>query len=85
MDNNNYEKTSKKKEEEIRRLLGSYNGLPAKLKQDLMSLGMVITDEGKHYKMSYYGDGRYTIVMSKTPSDGRTGKNIVSEVVGKMV
>lgn len=85
IDNNNYEKTSKKKEEEIRRLLGSYNGLPAKLKQDLMSLGMVITDEGKHYKMSYYGDGRYTIVMSKTPSDGRTGKNIVSEVVGKMV
>ncbi|MCR5059545.1 MAG: hypothetical protein K6A80_00785 [Saccharofermentans sp.] len=85
IENNNYEKSSKMREEEIRRLLGTYDGLPAKLKQDLMSLGMVITDDGKHYKMSYYGDGRYTVAMSKTPSDWRAGKNLVSEVVGKMV
>ena len=50
-----------------------------------MALGMEFKDEGKHYKMIYYGDGRYAVSMSKTPSDWRTGRNLVSEVVGKMV
>ena len=48
-----------------------------KLHQKLKELGLEITDEGKHYKVTYFGDGRYETVYAKTPSDYRAGKNNV--------
>jgi hypothetical protein len=54
------------------------------IRQKLESLGFVITEDGKHYKLTYYGDDRYQIILSKTPSDIRTGKNS-SQKLSKMV
>lgn len=81
---NNSEDILSKKREEVKRLLTDYRGLTGKLKQDLKQLGFYISDEGKHYKLTYFDDNRYTITMAKTPSDGRAGKNNVSEINKKV-
>lgn len=81
---NNSEDVLSKKREEVKRLITDYSGLTGKLKQDLKQLGFTISDEGKHYKLTYFDDNRYTITMAKTPSDGRAGKNNVSEINNKV-
>ena len=73
-----------KKREEVKRLLTGYSGLTGKLKQELQQLGFTITEDGKHYKLTYFNDKRYIIHMAKTPSDGRAGKNIVSDINNKV-
>ena len=47
------------------------------LRQDLQRAGFEINEDGKHYKLWFYGDGRYATELPKTPSGGpREGKNI---------
>lgn len=79
IDSNEYEKIGLTKAQEVKRILKTYDGMSAKTRQALMELGFEITEEGKHYKVRYYGDGRYQMTFSKTPSDGRTGKNCAQE------
>ena len=55
--------------------------MPAKLRQDIERLGFEISDDGKHYKLRYHGDGRYTVTIAKTPSDGRSGKNTLQDLI----
>lgn len=81
---NNSEDILSKKREEVKRLLTDYSGLTGRLKQDLKQLGFSITEDGKHYKLTYFNDKRYIIHMAKTPSDGRAGKNIVSDINNKV-
>lgn len=71
--------------DEIKRLLTDYKGINSKLKQELKKLGFVVSEDGTHYKLTYYNDNRYTIVMAKTPSDSRAGKNNVSEINKKVL
>ena len=79
--NNDYKKLSVAKAEELKRLLKNYDGMSGRTRQALSDLGFVITEEGKHYKVTYYGDGRYQTTYSKTPSDGRTGKNSALQTI----
>ena len=79
--NNNYQKLSAAKAEEAKRILKNYDGMSARTRQALKALGFEITEEGKHYKVTYYGDGRYQTTYSKTPSDGRTGKNSAQQTI----
>ena len=79
--NNDYQKLSVKKAEEIKRILKNYDGMSAKTRSALQALGFEITEDGKHYKVSYYGDGRYQTVYAKTPSDGRAGKNSAQQTI----
>ena len=81
---NDYQKTSDKKAEEVKKLLKSYDGMTGPLRQALEDMGFIITEDGKHYKLTYYGDDRYQVIFSKTPSDHRTGKNS-SQKLNKMV
>ncbi len=78
---NDYQKISEAKAEELKRLLKNYDGMSARTRQALKALGFEITEEGKHYKITYYGDGRYQTTYSKTPSDGRTGKNSAQQTI----
>ncbi|MBR6960175.1 MAG: hypothetical protein IKH76_06815 [Clostridiales bacterium] len=71
---NNYEHLSEIKGDELKRLVKAYAGMPAQLRNDLEALGFQISDGGKHYKVQYHGDPRYTETMSKTPSDWKTGQ-----------
>lgn len=79
--NNNFQKLSISKAEEIKLLLKNYDGMSGKTRQALKTLGFEITEEGKHYKVTYYGDGRYQTTYSKTPSDGRTGRNSAQQTI----
>lgn len=79
--NNDYKKLSATKAEEAKRILKNYDGMSARTRQALKDLGFEITEEGKHYKVAYYGDGRYQMTYSKTPSDGRTGKNSAQQTI----
>jgi len=72
---NDYQQTSVKRAEEVKKQLKSYDGMTGPLRQSLEDMGFVITEDGKHYKLTYYGDARYQVIFSKTPSDHRTGKN----------
>lgn len=79
--NNDFQKISIEKAEELKRILKNYDGMSSKTRQALKDLGFEITEDGKHYKVTYYGDGRYQTTYSKTPSDGRTGKNCAQQTI----
>lgn len=66
--------------EEIKALFKSYVAMDAKMKQALAKLGFDISEDGKHYKIVFQGDGRYTFSVSKTSSDHRAGKNQASDI-----
>jgi hypothetical protein len=81
---NDYQGTSEKRAEEIKRLLSNYSGMTPKLKHGLEAIGFLF-DESDHQKVKYYGDDRYTVVYASTPSDkGRGGKNNVRTTVKKV-
>ena len=61
--------------------MNDYDSMTARLRQSLENLGFEITEDGKHYKLTYFGDGRYTITISKTPSDARTGRNSAMQII----
>lgn len=81
IENNNFEKLSISKAEKLKTLLKNYDGMSSRTRQELKDLGFEITEDGKHYKLTYYGDGRYTVVLSKTPSDWKTGKNSAAKAI----
>ncbi len=66
--------------EEIKRIFASSGELSAASRRALEDLGFQVTEEGKHYKAVYRGDGRYTFVISKSSSDHRAGKNLASQI-----
>lgn len=82
--NNEYKKTVHQKHEEVKRILKGYTKVTPRMKKDLEKLGFSLTEEGKHYKMTY-GNGRYTTSLAKTPSDGRhSGGNIASDIANQI-
>lgn len=71
---------SEKIKDEIKALFKSYVDMDARMKQALTRLGFDISEDGKHYKIVFQGDGRYTFSVSKTSSDRRAGKNLASDI-----
>lgn len=66
--------------ERIRKCLSNWENKSAQRKE-LESIGFEITEDGKHLKLNFKGDSRYTITVSKTPSDGRSMKNNASDAI----
>lgn len=81
IESNNYQKLSFDKAKKVKQILKNYDGMSSKTKQALKELGFEISEDGKHYKVVYYGDSRYQTVLSKTPSDARTGKNSAQQII----
>jgi len=71
-------------EEEIKAIFKSYVDMDAKARTTLAKLGFDVSEEGKHYKAVFQGDGRYTFSISKTSSDHRAGKNLASDINNKL-
>jgi len=71
-------------EEEIKTLFKTYQGMDAKTRNALARLGFDLSEDGKHYKAVFQGDGRYTFSLSKTSSDHRAGKNLASDINNKI-
>ena len=63
------------KEDMLKRLFKGYRTLTSPIRQELQRLGFTITDDGKHYKLTYHDDGRYWTAIAKTSSDVRAGNN----------
>lgn len=69
-----------KLEEEIKLLFKAYRDMDARTRSTLARMGFDLSEDGKHYKAVFQGDGRYTFALSKTSSDHRAGKNLASEI-----
>lgn len=82
---NGYEHLGDKKKQKIKDLLKGYDGLKNSLKQELIAFGFEIKEDGRHYKLTYYGDERYSTILAKTPSDHREGKNQSSDICKSML
>lgn len=85
LENNTYEHIPAKRREQIKTALKGYKSLGRSLRSLLESLGFVITDDGKHYKWTYFGDHRYSATMPKTSSDNRAGMNMASLIDNLML
>ena len=68
----------------LKALLKGYDRMNSNIKNGLKELGFDISDGGKHWKLKYQGDDRYTFATSKTGSDRRTGNNLFSDISNKI-
>lgn len=75
LENNPYQHLSDERKQRVKNLFRGYKTLTGAMKQELMSLGFEISDDGKHYKVTYKDDPRYMVTIGKTPSDNRAGSN----------
>ncbi|RHP70425.1 hypothetical protein DXA59_05515 [Clostridium sp. OF03-18AA] len=83
--NNHYQKIGDKRERIIKALFKDYKTLSASMRQQLYQLGFKITEDGKHYRLTYFGDERYKTTLSKSGSDWREGKNVAAEILKSMM
>ena len=85
LENNAYEKIHEERETIIKNLFKNYKTLSGIMRQELKDIGFEITDDGKHYRLTYYGDDRYKTTIAKTGSDWREGKNIAATILKNMM
>lgn len=65
----------------IREALRGYREMSTRTRSTLERLGFTISDEGKHLKLLYQDDSRYTFTLPKSGSDGRGGLNAASDMI----
>jgi cob(I)alamin adenosyltransferase len=61
-------------------LLRDFRGMDARVRSALQDMGFDITEEGKHYKIIFQGDDRYSFTLPKSGSDYRGGLNAASDI-----
>lgn len=66
--------------ERLKASLRGYTHMDAKTRKELEDMGFSITEQGKHYKLLYQGDDRYTFPLSKSGSDHRAGLNAAADI-----
>lgn len=66
--------------ESLKSLLRGTTSLDQKLRRGLEDLGFAISEEGKHHKIVFRGDDRYTFTLPKSGSDRRGGLNAASDI-----
>lgn len=67
-------------ESQIKAAMRTYRDMDAKTRGLLNDVGFAISEDGKHYKITFRGDSRYMFALPKTSSDHRAGKNMVSDI-----
>ncbi|MCD8347408.1 MAG: hypothetical protein LUD16_05530 [Lachnospiraceae bacterium] len=85
LQNNHYENIHEQRERMIKNLFRDYKTMSGTLRQELQKFGFTITEDGKHYRLTYYGDDRYHTTVSKTASDRRSGMNTAADIVRVML
>lgn len=68
------------KREQLKELLRAFRGLETKTRRGLESLGFAIVEDGRHYKLVFQGDDRYTFALPRSGSDYRGGLNAASDI-----
>lgn len=64
----------------LKALLRDFRSMDAKVRSSLQDMGFDISEEGKHYKIVFQGDDRYTFTMPKSGSDHRGGLNLAGDI-----
>lgn len=82
---NETNKVSEQKADEIKRILKGYTKMDNSLMKELEDFGFRVEVDSRHYKLTYFGDSRYTATLSKTSSDGRSGNNLASIIKETML
>jgi hypothetical protein len=72
--------TSRRQREELKELLRDYRSMDRKIRKGLENLGFTIKEEGKHFKLTFHGDDRYTFALPKSGGDRRGGLNSASDI-----
>ena len=85
INSNDYNDIQGQRQQKIKNILKAYDGMSKSMRQELIDLGFEITEEGKHYKLTYYGDCRYWTTLAKTPGDHRVGKNASLTIIRDML
>lgn len=70
--------------ENLKSALKGYGGLDPRVRKELREIGFDIEEDSKHIKITFFGDQRYLFVMPKTPSDHRSGANMISDIGKKL-
>ena len=78
---NNYQKLQENRAKDIKAKMRGYSGMNGAMKQFLEKLGFEIIQDGKHYRLIYFGDTRYHVTIPKTPSDHRGGDNNAMTII----
>ncbi|HEU4952524.1 MAG TPA: hypothetical protein VFT46_11270 [Holophagaceae bacterium] len=63
----------------LKQVLSNWDGLTSRSRRSLEDLEYMIIEDGKHVKILFFGDSRYTATLPKTPSDFRSGRNCFSD------
>ena len=84
LENNPYDRLGEDRRQRIKALFKGYRTMTSAMRQELLSLGFDISEDGKHCKITYGGDPRYMITLPKTPSDHRSGSNCATVLNRKM-
>jgi hypothetical protein len=71
---------ARSKRERLKAILRDFRTMGAKTRRSLLEFGFIIEDEGKHYKLIYQGDDRYTFTLPKSGSDYRGGLNAAGDI-----
>jgi len=74
----------KAKREDLKALLRGYRSLDASTRSGLEALGFSISEDGKHHKLVYQEDDRYTFSLAKSGSDNRGGLNMASDIAKRV-
>lgn len=76
--NTNHE-NGKKLKENIKKILSQYTQLDSKSRQQLENLGFTVEQGGKHYKLIFQNDKRYTLTLSRSGSDKKGGMSAATD------
>ncbi|MHB1799831.1 MAG: hypothetical protein ACYCUI_16295 [Vulcanimicrobiaceae bacterium] len=66
--------------ERLKELLRGFTSLDQKTRRGLEELGFELSEDGKHYKIKFQGDDRYTFTLPKSGSDHRGGLNAAADI-----
>ncbi|WP_031521269.1 hypothetical protein [Siccibacter colletis] len=66
--------------QKLRKALNDYRSMDRNTSKQLKDLGFELSEEGKHWKIIYNGDSRYTYILPKTGSDYRGSLNAISDI-----
>jgi len=82
--NNSTTEYLRERRERLKNVLRQYQSMDRQTARELEELGFTISEEGKHYKLTYMGDDRYVFALPKSGSDHRGGLNAASDI-GKRI
>ncbi len=83
---NDYQEVGAARKNAVKKMFKGYDSMSKTLRNELHELGIEIVGETNHYRLTYYGDGRYSVTVSKTPSDKRrTGDNTAATIINEML